>query len=121
MFLSVVLPTAGARDALPLSLFLPLQICTFRKRLGQRAGQHVDQRNLTCKCFSCIPVSKQEQKLLRCNTELVVLPCGCWKHSSLQVIASSLQKGEANGCVYKCHKNKPQDVFLFSPVILVFT
>lgn len=40
----------------------------------------------------------------------------------LQMVASSFPKGrEANGCVHKCHKNKPQDVFLFSPVILVFT
>lgn len=106
----------------PFSPFLRLEIWVFRKQRSEpRAGQGVDQGNLTCKNRGCIPLSQQKQKLLSCNTELLVLPCGCWKHSSLQMIASSLPKGrEANDCVYKCHKNKPQDVFLFSPVILFF-
>lgn len=45
---------------------------------------------------------------------------GCQNHASLQMIASFFPKGrEANSYVNKCHKNKTQDVFLFSPVIVV--
>lgn len=104
------------KDALLFFPFLPLQLWAFRK---QRAGQGVDKGNLTCKSSGFIPLSQQKQNIVPCNTEI---PCGCWKHASLQMIASSFPKGrEANDCVHKCHRNKPQDVFLFSPVILVFT
>lgn len=103
-------------DALLFSPFLPLQLWAFRK---QRAHQGADGRNLICKSTGFIPLSQQKQNIVPWNTEF---PCGCWKPAILQMIASSFPKGrEASACVHKCHKNKPQDVFLFSPVILVFT
>lgn len=86
---------------------------------GNRADKGVDKGNLTCKSSGFIPLSQQKQNIGPCNTGI---PCGCWKCASLQMIASSFPKGrEASDCVHKCHKNKPQDVFLLSAVILVFT
>lgn len=73
----------------------------------------------TLQLYSCVRAKVEAPPLQyrTCSSSLWLLET----HESLSDSQLTPKGREANGCVYKCHKNKPQDVFLFSPVILVFT
>lgn len=83
----------------------------------KEANQGVNKGSFTCRSLGFILLFQQRQSIAPGNTELL---WACWKHSCLQMIASFFPKGrETNSSGNKCHKDKTQDVFLFSPVILV--